>query len=164
MPQEAPPQIAVKGLADYLDVLTKAVFQSGISWKVVEAKWVGTREAFVGFDPEHVADLTPDEIDALVKDTRLIRNRAKIEATVQNAATMLDLDQSHKSFRRYLRSFPTYDELQRDLVKRFKFLGNMGAYFFLYVAKEDVPSHGDWMATYGTARAASTKPRRRTPA
>lgn len=107
MPQEAPPQIAVKGLADYLDVLTKAVFQSGISWEVVEAKWVGTREAFVGFDPEHVADLTPDEIDALVKDTRLIRNRAKIEATVQNAATMLDLDQSHKSFRRSRSSVPT---------------------------------------------------------
>ncbi len=82
---------------DYLDVLTKAVFQSGISWKVVEAKWLGTREAFGGFDPERVADLTPDEIDGLAQDTRLIRNRRKIEATSQNAGTMLRLAEEHGS-------------------------------------------------------------------
>jgi hypothetical protein len=45
MPTEAPEQITARNLADYLDVLTKAVFQSGISWRVVEAKWAGTREA-----------------------------------------------------------------------------------------------------------------------
>ncbi|MGH2659742.1 MAG: DNA-3-methyladenine glycosylase I, partial [Actinomycetota bacterium] len=69
---EAPTQIKPKGLADYLGVLTKAVFQSGISWRVVEAKWAGTREAFRGFDPEKVANLTPKEIDELAADTRLI--------------------------------------------------------------------------------------------
>jgi 3-methyladenine DNA glycosylase Tag len=157
MPNEAPAQIRVKGLADYLDVLTKAVFQSGISWRVVESKWSGTREAFGGFDPEGVADLSPGEIEALAKDTRLIRNRAKIEATVQNAATMLELDREHGGFRRYLRSFPTYDDLQRDLVRRFKFLGNLGAYYFLYVVREQVPTHEEWMTTYRAARSGTRR-------
>jgi len=147
---EEPKQITPKGLADYLSVLTKSVFQSGISWKVVEAKWAGTREAFGGFDPEHVADLTPRDVDELAKDTRLIRNRRKIEATVENAATMLELDREHGGFRRYLRSFGSYDELQTDLVKRFKFMGPMGAFHFLYVVKEQVPGYEEWHATYAT--------------
>ena len=146
--QDGPKKIKPKGMSDYLDVLTRAAFQSGISWRVVEAKWPGTTEAFGGFDPEHVANLTPADVDALVTDTRLIRNRAKINATVQNAETMLALDREHGSFKKYLRSFATYDALQKDLVKRFKFLGELGAYWFLYVVGEETPSHDEWMARY----------------
>jgi 3-methyladenine DNA glycosylase Tag len=151
---EAPTQITAKTSADHLDVITQAVFQSGISWKVVQAKWPGTREAFGGFDPEHVADLTPRQIDALAADTRLIRNRRKIEATVANAETVLALEREHGTFGRYLRSFPTYDDLQTDLVRRFKFLGPMGAFWFLYVVKEKVPDFQEWQARYGTVRVA----------
>jgi len=151
---EAPTQIRPKGLADYLDVLSKSVFQSGISWRVVEAKWQGTRAAFKGFDPVKVANLTPKQIDALAQDTRIIRNRRKIEATVENAETMLALDREHGGFRKYLRSFPDYDALQTDLVKRFKFLGNMGAFHFLYVVREAVPDYHEWAARYGSARPA----------
>ncbi len=50
--QGPPQQIQPDSLANYLDVLTKAVFQSGISWRVVEAKWAGTREALFEFDPQ----------------------------------------------------------------------------------------------------------------
>ncbi len=132
----------------YLDVITQAVFQSGISWTVVQAKWQGTREAFLGFDPVKVANLTPTQIDALVQDTRLIRNRRKIEATVQNAETLLALEREHGSFEKYLRSFPDYDALQADLVKRFKFVGVMGAFWFLYVVKEKVPSYEEWATRY----------------
>jgi len=150
---DEPTQIRPTGLADYLDVLTRAVFQSGISWRVVEAKWEGTREALRGFDPVKVANLTPKQVDALTKDTRLIRNRRKIEATVENAETMLALDREHGGFRKYLRSFPEYDALQADLVKRFKFLGNMGAFYFLYVVREKVPGYEEWTARYGQRRA-----------
>ena len=55
---QPPAQITPTKLADYLDVLTRAVFQSGISWRVIEAKWPGTREALNEFDPERLADLT----------------------------------------------------------------------------------------------------------
>jgi 3-methyladenine DNA glycosylase Tag len=163
MPVEGPEQIAVKSLADYLDVLTKVTFQSGISWRVVEAKWAGTREAFGGFDLEHVAELTPRQVDALVQDTCLIRNRRKIEATVQNAATMLELGGDHRVFRRYLRSFDTYDALQTDLVKRFKFLGSSGAFYFLYVVKEKVPDYEEWSAKYATGARPRRKPAAKRP-
>jgi 3-methyladenine DNA glycosylase Tag len=147
MPQE-PKRITVRSDADYLSVLSQAVFQSGISWRVVEAKWPGTVEAFKGFDPTKVANLTPNQVDALTEDTRLIRNRRKIEATVDNAETMLALAKEHGTFKKYLRSFPSYDDLQTDLVKRFKFVGPLGAYWFLYVVKEKVPSHAEWSSIY----------------
>ena len=143
---EGPPQITPTGLADYLDVMSKVVFQSGMSWRVVEAKWAGTREAFHGFDPERLIELTPDEVDQLAADTRLIRNRRKIEATIQNAQTLLDLDKQHHGFKQYLQSFGNYDALSADLIKRFKFLGKTGAYFFLYVVGEPVPPHEEVMA------------------
>jgi len=49
---EGPKQIRPKRLSDYLEVMSKAVFQSGMSWRVVEAKWPGFREAFFEFDPD----------------------------------------------------------------------------------------------------------------
>jgi 3-methyladenine DNA glycosylase Tag len=147
-----PERIAPKKLADYLDVLTKAVFQSGISWRVVEAKWPSTREALHQFDPQRLADLTPVDVDRLAEDTRLVRNRRKIEATIENAQTMLDLDREYKGFGRYLKSFSDFDAVSADLVKRFKFLGATGAYYFLWVVGEEVPPHEDWMATHQPKR------------
>jgi 3-methyladenine DNA glycosylase Tag len=153
----APERISPRNLGDYLDVLTRAVFQSGISWRVVEAKWPGTREALCNFDPEQLADLSPEDIDRLAADTRLIRNRRKIEATVDNARLMLDLDREHHGFGRYLKSFPDFDALSADLVKRFKFLGATGAYYFLHVVGEPVPPHEEWMASHQPpARSRST--------
>jgi 3-methyladenine DNA glycosylase Tag len=150
--QGPPQQIQPDSLANYLDVLTQAVFQSGISWRVVEAKWPGTREALFEFDPRRVADLTPDDVDRLAQDTRLVRNRRKIEATIDNAHTLLDLDREHNGFKQYLESFPNYEALSADLIKRFRFLGRTGAYFFLYVVGEPVPPHAEVMAQ--TARPA----------
>jgi 3-methyladenine DNA glycosylase Tag len=148
---EAPKQIRPKGLADYLEVMTKTAFQSGISWRVIEAKWEGFREAFHGFDPEWVASLDPPDIDRLATDTRIVRNRKKIEATVHNAQTMLDLDREHGGFRKYLRSHGGFAETVADMRKRFKFLGDLGAYYFLYVVGEEVPAHEEWMADHGAS-------------
>ena len=72
---EGPKQIKPKRLNDYLEVMSKAVFQSGMSWQVVEAKWPGFREAFFDFDPDRIAHLSPREVDGLAADTRIIRNR-----------------------------------------------------------------------------------------
>ena len=170
---EGPTQIKPKGLADYLDVLSKAVFQAGITWRVVDAKWEGTREAFRGFDPHKVANLTPKQIDALAEDTRLIRNRRKIEATVENAETMLALDDEFGGFKKYLRSHGDFEALSADLVKRFKFLGDMGSYYFLHVVGGPVPPHDQWMKAHRphgfapraskprTAKAPASRPRTR---
>ena len=86
-----PKRIRPKGLSDYLEIMTMAAFQAGISWRVIEAKWAGFREAFDGFDPEKVASLEPPDIDRLAEDTRIVRNRAKIEAAIANARAMVAL-------------------------------------------------------------------------
>ena len=149
---EAPKQIRPKRLNDYLEVMSKAVFQTGISWKVIEAKWPGFKDAFFDFDPVRIAELDPPEIDRLSEDTRIVRNRKKIEATVHNAQTMLDLEGEHGSFKKYLRSQPGFEETAADMKKRFKFIGDTGAYYFLHVVGEPVPPHEEWMAAHaGTA-------------
>ena len=66
--KEGPPRIQPKSLADYLEVMSQTVFWVGISWRVVESKWSGIREAFKGFDPEVVANLSPDDIDRIASD------------------------------------------------------------------------------------------------
>ena len=85
----APEQIQPKGPGDYLEIMSKAVFQSGISWKVVNSKWADIREALRGFDPVAVANITPMDLDELTADKRVIRNRRKLEAIVENARRIL---------------------------------------------------------------------------
>ena len=127
--------------------MSKAVFQAGMSRKVVEAKWPGIRDAFLGFDAQAIATLTPDALDALTKDPRVIRNRRKLEAIVSNAARIVELDRKHGTFREYLRSHHSFEATVNDLRKQFKFLGDMGCYYFLYVVGEKVPPHEEFEAS-----------------
>ena len=144
---EAPKKITPRGLADYFEVLTKAVFQSGISWRVVEAKWPGFGRALHGFDLAAVARLRPGDVDRLLEDSGIIRNRRKLEATIDNAVELLALEKEYGSFKRYLRSHGGFEETVTDLRRRFRFLGDLGAYYFLYVVGEKVPSHEEWKAS-----------------
>jgi len=145
----APQQITPTRTGDYLEVMSKAIFQTGISWKVVENKWPGIRDAFHDFDHRKVASINEVELAELSADTRVIRNRRKIEAIVDSARQMLDLEEQHGSFKNYLRSHGDFDKTVADLRKRFKFLGEMGALYFLYVVGEEVPSYEDWCASRG---------------
>jgi DNA-3-methyladenine glycosylase I len=146
---EAPKKIRPKSLADYLEVMTQAVFQSGMSWQVVKSKWDGFRRAFSDFDPERVAALTPKQIDRITRDPGIIRNTKKILATVDNADTLLSLDREHGGFKKYLRSHGGFEETAADLKRQFSFIGDFGAYYFLYVVGEKVPPHDEWRARHG---------------
>ena len=145
---EAPKKIRPTSLADYFEVMTKAVFQSGISWQVVEGKWEGFRKAFAGFDPARVARLKRSDVERLMEDPGIIRNRRKIEATMDNAGTMVALDEEFGGFKRYLGSHGGFEETAADLKKRFRFLGDLGAYYFLHVVGEEVPPHDEWRASH----------------
>lgn len=70
-------------------------FQAGLSWITILRRRDGFRQAFHGFDPERVAALGPADIEALMADTRIIRNRAKILATIGNAQVVLELTEGH---------------------------------------------------------------------
>lgn len=143
-----PEQINPQSLDDYLEVMSKAVFQSGMSWKVVESKWPGTREAFRNFDIHQVAGMLDKDIDDLTGDTRVIRNYRKLAAVVSNAQRMLELEQEHGGFRNYLRSKESFDERLKMIKKDFKWLGPFGTYYFLYVVGEDVPEHAEFEQRY----------------
>lgn len=155
-----PKQIRPKSLADYLDALSRIAFEAGLSGRVVEAKWDGIRRAFHDFEPERVARMTPRAVDKLLGDERVIRSRSKIEATIANAETMLELDDEYGSFRRYLRGHDDFEATVKDLRKRFKFLGDHGAYRFLWIVGESVPSWHEWAESRGM-RPGATADRRR---
>jgi 3-methyladenine DNA glycosylase Tag len=146
--EQAPKQIRPGSLNDYLAVMSKAVFQSGMSWKVVESKWPGITAALHGFDIHRVANLTPPELDELAKDERVIRNRRKLEAIINNARQMLALDREYGSFQRYLRSHGDFEATLQAMRRDFKFMGPTGVYFFLYVVGEPVPPHEEFRARY----------------
>jgi 3-methyladenine DNA glycosylase Tag len=149
MPTDSPPaQIQPNSLNDYLEVMSKAVFQSGISWKVIEAKWPSTRAAFHNFDIQQVAHFDEHDLDELSKDTRVVRNYRKLAAVVSNAQKMLALDKQHGSFQRYLRTHINFADTLEMLRKDFKFMGPTGCYYFLYVVGEPVPPHAEFEAAY----------------
>jgi DNA-3-methyladenine glycosylase I len=70
------------------EALTLGVFQAGLSWSIVFGKRDAFRRAFHGFDPARVAAMKERDVDRLVQDQSIIRNRAKIQATVENARAM----------------------------------------------------------------------------
>lgn len=144
-----PKRIKPKALADYLEVMSKSVFQAGMSWKVVETKWDGTREVMANFDPDILATWGDAEVDRAATDIRLIRNRRKIQAVVDNACSMLEVAETPAAFRKYLRSHDDFEATVKALRKRFSFLGDFGAYYFLYVVGEQVPDYEAWCASRG---------------
>lgn len=66
-------------------------FQAGLSWSTILNKRERFREVFHGFDPDVVAAMGPDDVERLLTDTGIVRNRAKVEATVRNARATLAL-------------------------------------------------------------------------
>jgi len=123
------------------------VFQSGMSYKIAESKWLGTREAFHDFNADRVARITPSEIDQLTEDIRVIWNRSKLEAVVANVQKLLERDTEFSGFQKYLRSNEDSVSLVKDLQKQFKFLREMGCYYYLHVVGEEVPDHEEWQAS-----------------
>ena len=83
----------------HFEFLTLEAAQAGLSWSLVLRKRPGYARAFAGFDPAKVARFSDARIDRLVADPGIVRNRRKIEATVQNA----------RAFRAVQREFGTFD-------------------------------------------------------
>jgi 8-hydroxy-5-deazaflavin:NADPH oxidoreductase len=123
--------------AFFFEHLSRSVFEAGI-WQVVQGRWDGIREAFHGFDPAQVAAMTPDQIAATENDPRVIRNKAKIRATVQNARAVLAVLDSYGSIRAYFAPFPDAHAASADMRRRFKFLGDTGVWRLLTSSARDI--------------------------
>ena len=142
-----PEQIDPNCLSDYLEVMTRAVFQASLSWKMIEKSWAAHIAAFKNFDPSLVACFSDEDIEELMKFEGIIHNKKKIIATIKNARTMVELDKQYHGFQNYLRSKSSYEELSKDMRKRFSFLGELSIYYFLFRVKEPVPEFEKWIST-----------------
>ncbi|WP_418275512.1 DNA-3-methyladenine glycosylase I [Isoptericola jiangsuensis] len=83
--------LPVHGEAALLERIALEGFQSGLSWLTILRKREAFREVFHGFEPELVAAMGPDDVERLLADARIVRNRAKIEATIGNARAVVAL-------------------------------------------------------------------------
>jgi len=138
MMHEIPPSQTPANDNGYLEEMTKAIFRSGFSWRVIRDKWDNFQQAFSGFDIPAVAAYGPDNLDRLLKDSGIVRNFRKISATVENAGTMAALIQEHGSFYAYLRSLDHlgYRDRVKVLTQQFSHLGRTGAFVFLHSVNE----------------------------
>jgi DNA-3-methyladenine glycosylase I len=128
-------------------------FQAGLSWRVILHKRDAFQEAFSGFEPEVVAAYGPEDVERLMGNQGIVRNRAKIEAAVVNAQASLAIQESEGSLDEFLWSFtggetikglkveswqdkPTQSAESRAMStalreRSFKFVGPMVCYAFM---------------------------------
>lgn len=83
--------IPVRGETELLERFCLEAFQSGLAWITILRKRPAFRAAFAGFDPEAVARFADDDVARLLTDAGIVRNRAKIDATIANARAVLGL-------------------------------------------------------------------------
>ena len=128
------------------EALTLGVFQVGLSWRVVFGKRDAFRNAFLGFDVSKVAAMSKRDVDRLVADASIIRNRGKIQAAVDNAQAMLsaipslaDLARSYATDRKHApraadvpRSTPQAEAFSKQLkAQGYRFVGPTSVYAFM---------------------------------
>ncbi|HXW39087.1 MAG TPA: DNA-3-methyladenine glycosylase I [Acidimicrobiales bacterium] len=89
----------------HFEFLVLEAAQAGLSWLTILRRREGYRQAFCGFDPELVAGFNNRDVERLLKDEGIIRNRQKVESTVANARALLALVDSEGSFDEYLWGF-----------------------------------------------------------
>ena len=138
--------------ARLFEMLTLEGFQAGLSWLTILRKRGAIRSAFAGFDPAIVARFDERDGERLLTDAGIVRNRAKIAATIGNASAFLGVAREFGSFAAYLAArlpppkplprdavpgsipvtTPDSDALSRDLKKRgFGFVGSTIVYSFM---------------------------------
>jgi len=126
--------------------------QAGLSWSTILKKRPGYRKAFDQFDPKKVSRYSAARVARLMNDAGIVRNRAKIEATIANARAFLEIQREYGSFDKYIWQFVGGRPLQnawrrlgespaetdasramsRDLLKRgFRFVGPTICYAFM---------------------------------
>ena len=118
------------------EMLTLEGAQAGLSWETILRKRARYKELFHDFDPARVARMTKRDVEKILRDPGIVRNRAKIESTVSNARAFLALQKEFGSFDRYVWGFAGSkagaEALSKDLRKRdFKFVGPTICYAFM---------------------------------
>ena len=111
----------------FLAEMTRCIFQAGFVWRVINLKWQGFEDAFFSFVPLKMLLLSPEQIERLGKDTRIVRNMQKIISVPKNAQFILDIEREHNSFGEFIGHWPGDNlvELFQIMKKRGNRLGGM---------------------------------------
>lgn len=129
-------QLAALGDDRILSQMSARIFSAGFVWSVIEAKWPGFEEAFLGFQPKALL-FQPDEFwHDLAADKRIVRNPQKIRSVRDNAAFVDKVSREHGGFGRFLANWPADDQigLTAFMAKHGSRLGgNSGQYFLRFI-------------------------------
>jgi DNA-3-methyladenine glycosylase I len=117
------------------------LFQTGLNWAVVEKKWPTIKPAFCNFNIDRIAGFTDADLQRLLNDKGIIRNRYKLHAIVENARQFQQIRRQYGCFQAYLDSFDkssNYAEAVKALSDRFERIGSTTAALFLYSVGENI--------------------------
>ncbi|WGK69733.1 DNA-3-methyladenine glycosylase I [Candidatus Haliotispira prima] len=98
----------------HFEFLLLETFQAGLSWQCILNRREGFRAAFAAFDPVRVAVFGRNDVERLLQDSGIIRNRSKIEGTIQNARCFLEVQQQWGNFDAYIWHFTEGKSLQNS--------------------------------------------------
>ncbi|MBX3531099.1 MAG: DNA-3-methyladenine glycosylase I [Rhizobiaceae bacterium] len=132
-----------------LSTMANRIFSAGFVWSVIEAKWPGFEEAFLGFEPRKLLFQPDDFWGELASDKRIVRNGSKIKAVRDNAAFVVDIAKEHGSFGKFLAGWPAGDQvgLLDLLSKRGSRLGGAtGQYLLRWLGWDAFIVSGDFAA------------------
>ena len=121
--------------------MCRVIFQAGLNWQVIDNKWPSIKKVLLNFKIEKIARFTVTDVERLMNDTGIIRNRGKIQAIVQYAQNFKIIEKHYGSFQKYLDSLDksnNYENAVKDLVNKFKWLGLPSASLFLYTVGEKI--------------------------
>jgi len=150
-PVDAIPRIiAGPVLADHLEVMTRAIFQAGLSWAIIAARWPAFVTAFEHFEPGRVAAYDDADLERLMATDGIIHSAKKISGTFANARALLEIEREHGAVSAYASTFETYASLYADAHRRFAFLGDLSCYYWLFRTGNAVPLFDDWIARQPT--------------
>lgn len=144
-PEKIPRRIAAPSLDDHLATISRAIFQAGLSWALIEARWEAFGAAFDRFRVDVVARYGEGDIERIMATDGVVHARAKIAGTIANARALQALVAEHGSVTAYAQSFAGYDALYADAKRRFAFLGDLSCYYWLFRTGCAVPPFERWM-------------------
>ncbi|MGZ2257273.1 DNA-3-methyladenine glycosylase I [Roseobacter sp. A03A-229] len=93
----------------WLAAMTRAIFNAGFNWKVVDSMWPGFESAFKGFDPAACAMMDDEWFDQLLTDTSIVRHGPKIRAVQENAVYLQEQAQDHGGYGAFIAQWPADD-------------------------------------------------------
>lgn len=112
--------------------LVKTIHVSGFKVTILRDRWGDIKKAFSNYDIDKVSQYTDEDLEKMMNNPKIIRNRRKLEACIKNAKIMKEISERHGSFGEYLdRNKNNRQKLKEKLKKRFDFLGNVLVHEYL---------------------------------